>query len=110
MMDKRRETGAVNEIAKLESILFPHPDSWWVAESKLIEFKNGSLNEKVVSREKITFRWLRKLMQNLEDILKSEGISVTYLYFSPIKEDEEKGRNVINLYCNPSYLSFSLGI
>jgi hypothetical protein len=62
MMDKRRETSAVNEIAKLESILLPHPDSWWVAESKLIEFKNGSLNEKVVSREKITFRWLRKLM------------------------------------------------
>jgi hypothetical protein len=109
MMDKKQGIGAVNEIARLESILLPHPDSWYVAESKLVEFKNGSVKEKVVYKEKITFRWLRKLMQNLEDTLKSEGISVTYLYFSPTKEDEEKSGNVISLYCNPSYLSCSLG-
>jgi hypothetical protein len=108
-VNKKQRIGAVNEIARLESILLPDPDSWWIAKTKFIEFKDGSLKERIISKEKISFGWLKKLMENLENNLKSEGVSVTYLHFSPSEEIEKENEKVISLYCNPGYLSFSLG-
>ncbi|MCS7122996.1 MAG: hypothetical protein RMJ17_00235, partial [Candidatus Aenigmarchaeota archaeon] len=97
------EIGSVNEIARLTHILFPNPNSWYTAEAKISNFKE----EKILKMKKISFSWLHDLIRKLYDNLKTEGIRLTSIYFSP-SLPKNIDRNTIYLECKPSILSFCL--
>lgn len=82
--------GATNDVAKLEHILLPSPESYIR--------KPGDLY------------WLRSLTTMLEDVLRAERVHVSYLYFSPSNNETEniKDENTIRIKCKCGYLSIFL--
>jgi hypothetical protein len=104
----RMRIGAVSEISRLEHVLLPDPDSWWWAETRLVKRERGVWKKEVLSREKVSFSWLGDVIRSLDEVLRGEGVQITYLHFSPEARNLESGRELISLRCDPSYLACCL--
>ncbi len=103
------EIGALSEIGRLEHVLLPDPDSYWIAESGYIWFENGKRKEDI-KREKTRFDFLRNVVDKLDTTLRQESVKVSYVYFYPhgypSKKKESPDRIVLE--CNPKYMSYCL--